>query len=80
MADGDWWLNLYVMLSRATRMQDLLLVRPPPRAVLENGPPAELRDALSAFHDRIADSERAAEVLCNDWGWRLSGPIEVHRS
>ena len=28
--DEDWWLDLYVMLSRATRLEDLLLVRPPP--------------------------------------------------
>ena len=25
--DDDWWLDLYVMLSRATRMEDLLLMR-----------------------------------------------------
>ena len=28
--DGDWWLELYVMLSRATRLSDLLLLRAPP--------------------------------------------------
>ena len=71
MSDGDWWLNLYVMLSRATRMEDILLVRPPPRDLLEKGPPADLREALATFEDRIADSERTAEELCIDWKWRL---------
>ena len=27
--DDDWWLDLYVMLSRATRLDDLLLIRAP---------------------------------------------------
>ena len=26
-ADDDWWLDLYVILSRVTRLQDLLLLR-----------------------------------------------------
>ena len=52
-------------------MEDLLLVRPPPRALLEQGPPADLKEALSIFEERISDSERAAEQLCFDWGWRL---------
>ena len=29
--DDEWWLHLYVMLSRVTSLSDLLLVRPPPR-------------------------------------------------
>ena len=27
--DDDWWLDLYVMLSRATKLDDLLLMRAP---------------------------------------------------
>jgi hypothetical protein len=35
----DWWLDLYVMLSRATRLEDLLLMRAPPASFLLRGPP-----------------------------------------
>ena len=34
-SDDDWWLNLYVMFSRVTRMDNMLLLRPPPRTLLE---------------------------------------------
>ena len=47
--DDKWWLNLYVMFSRVTRMQDMLLIRPPPRKLLEQGPPASVRAALQRF-------------------------------
>ena len=30
MSDEIWLFHLYVMLSRATRMKDMLLLRPPP--------------------------------------------------
>ena len=52
--DDAWWLNLYVMFSRVTRMEDMLLVRPPPRELLERGPPVSVGDALK----RLADTER----------------------
>ena len=48
-SDDEWWLNLYVMFSRVTKMADMLLLRPPPRALLERGPPASVRDALRRF-------------------------------
>jgi hypothetical protein len=38
-SDEDWWLDLYVILSRVTSLADLLLIRPPPREVLERVPP-----------------------------------------
>ena len=48
--DADWWLHLYVMFSRVTCMEDMLLLRPPPREVLEAGPPAETQAALAKDH------------------------------
>ena len=47
--DDDWWLDLYVMLSRATRLEDLLLMRAPPATFLLRGPPASLRLQLDKF-------------------------------
>ena len=48
----DWWLDLYVMLSRATRLEDLLLMRAPPASFLLRGPPASLRLQLDKFAAR----------------------------
>ncbi len=66
-SDDEWWLNLYVMFSRATRMDDMLLLRPPPRQLLERGPPASVREALRRFErveaDTVADALRKAKEL-----------------
>ena len=64
--DEVWWLHLYVMFSRPTRMQDMLLLRPPPRELLERGPPESLAKALAAFHEKIPASKDAAEQLARE--------------
>jgi len=69
--DGPWWLHLYVLFSRATCMDDMLLLRPPPRALLENGPPAEVRAALAQFDEQVAFSTAAAALLAQGFGMRL---------
>ena len=56
--DGDWWLDIYVMLSRATRLSDLLLLRAPGLDFLLQGPPADLSQRLTAFA-RKADGCRS---------------------
>ena len=68
MSDADWWLHLYVMFSRATCMEDMLLLRPPPRELLEAGPPHSVRQALARFNERIAASEEAALQLAAEIG------------
>ena len=71
MSDDNWWLNLYVMFSRATRMSDMLLLRPPPRSLLESGPPANIREQLDAFARRIEGSTSRAETLAQELGFDL---------
>ena len=51
MDDDSWWLHLYVMFSRVTALGDLLLLRPPPRDVLERGPPAAIAEKVAAFSE-----------------------------
>ena len=50
----DWWLHLYVMLSRATSLDDILLVRSPESSFLLRGPPANLARRLELFRTRTA--------------------------
>ena len=71
LTDADWWLHLYVMLSRATCMEDMLLLRPPPRKLLEGGPPSSVRAALASFEQKTADSTAAAELLAKAMGLQL---------
>ena len=61
--DEDWWLDLYVMLSRATRLQDILLARAPPSSFLLQGPPKSLKNQLLTFAARTeACRQQAAEL------------------
>ena len=67
--DDAWWLNLYVMLSRATRIEDLLLIRAPPCEFLLHGPPASLQTALAQVAKRTGTCRRAAEGLMAELGF-----------
>jgi hypothetical protein len=39
----DWWVEVYEMLTCATRLEDVLLIRAPPCSFLLQGPPNALR-------------------------------------
>ena len=71
MPDEEWWLHLYVMFSRATCMDDMLLVRPPPRELLEAGPPQGVKAALEKFDKRRKASADAAVALARKWKLRV---------
>ena len=70
-SDDEWWLNLYVMFSRVTKMEDMLILRPPPRELLERGPPAAVRQALQLFDVRERESVADAEKLAHRFGIQL---------
>ena len=74
MSPEQWWLHLYVMFSRATCMRNMLILRPPPRELLERGPPASLRKALEEFDKRALKSRDEAEQLAADLGFVLPPP------
>ena len=46
MKDDDYWLHMYVMLSRATSIDDILLTRAPDASFLLRGPPPDLARRL----------------------------------
>ena len=68
MSPDNWWLHLYVMLSRATRLDDLLLVRAPDLSFLQMGPPKMLREALGKFDRRVKSCRVSAEKLARELG------------
>ena len=69
--DDAWWLNLYVMFSRVTRMQDMLLVRPPPHELLERGPPSSVREALKRFEKTEQETVAEAILIAKRFGITL---------
>ena len=71
LKEDTWWFHLYVMFSRATRMQDLLLLRPPPKELLEKGPPASIVSALQQFEAKRLRSVAEAEAFALDVGIEL---------
>ena len=67
--EEDWWLDLYVMLSRATRLEDLLLVRAPPIDFFQSGPPVSMRRQLATFARRSAACHTRAEEIAQELGF-----------
>ena len=67
-SDDAWWLSPYVMFSRVTRMEDMLLIRPPPRKLLERGPPASVREALKRFEKTERETVADAILLAQRYG------------
>ena len=49
-------------------MEDMLLLRPPPRELLEGGPPADVLAALQEFEAKIASSTEGAAALADRMG------------
>jgi hypothetical protein len=60
MGEDAAWLNLYVLLSRATALEKLLLWNLPGREVMERGPPESLASVLQMMEEK---SERMAAVV-----------------
>ena len=66
--DDNYWLHMYVMLSRATRLDDILLARAPDVDFLKQGPPSSLARALAMFAKRTDGCRRKAEKLAAELG------------
>ena len=69
LEEDDWWLHLYVMLSRATSLDNVLLLRAPEADFLLRGPPTDLRARLAVFGRRVKDTRAKAEKLARSMGY-----------
>ena len=72
-ADRDtFWSALYVLLSRATRMEDLLVFRCPGKDFFDNGPPQYLKAFLNRLHEEngaIAAGKKKGDELIAQFQW-----------
>ena len=62
------WLHLYVMLSRATTTDNLLLIRAPGNEFLMRGPPQDLAARLRILSARAQACRDRAERLARTLG------------
>ena len=53
-------------------MSDLLLLRPPPREILERGPPENVKKQLEIFEKRMATSTKRAEATARRFGFDIT--------
>ena len=69
-----FWSAMYVLLSRATRMQGMLLLRCPPESFFDAGPPAYLKSFLQQLRGsdgKIAAGQQKGDELIQKYGWRV---------
>ena len=74
--DDDWWLDLYVMLSRATQLDDVVLMRAPDFVFFRKGASENIADTAGktcGAKERMQKSSREY----NTGAW--SGSITSYR-
>ena len=71
MQEDTWWFHLYAMFSRATKMEDMLLLRPPSKELLERGPPQNILAALRRFEAKRVTIETEATELARLFSFPL---------
>ena len=67
--DDDWWLELYVMLSRATHLGDLMVIRAPAAEFFLRGPPATLKRQLENLAVRNNGCRKDAAKIARELGF-----------
>ena len=70
MVDDIWWLNVYVMLSRARKLDNLILVglTTQVKELLEAGPPQYILKQLEQFQKKAARTQHDVEQVARDMG------------
>ena len=73
MSMDDWWLHLYVMLSRVRVSHRLLVYSLPPKHVFERGPPAFVKDGVERLERMVPRSRDIVRTTAKEYGWDV-GP------
>ena len=73
MTDDIWWLNVYVMLSRATSLSNLLLVglTNKVKELLEAGPPQYVKKKIQTLQRKAASTQKRAEKKAKELNFTL---------
>ena len=75
MGADDWWLHLYVMLSRVRVAHRVLVYNLPPWDILQRGPPQYVLDGVKRFEKKMIESFDIAKQRAQEYGWEVGdGP------
>ena len=66
----DYWMHLYVMMSRVRRREGLLAFDVPPEHVFERGPPPWIADGIEELEQRGKKSSKDIAAARKLLGWR----------
>ena len=69
MDEGDHWLATYVLLSRATKLDDLLISGLPPLEFFQHGPGGTLQKHIADFEKRAKQDAAKADAMLKSLGW-----------
>ncbi len=69
MHQGDHWLATYVLLSRATKLDDLLISGLPPLEFFQQGPGGTLQKHIADFEERAKQDAAKADAMLKSLGW-----------
>lgn len=68
LAKDEFWISLYVLLSRAPSLNDLVCLRLPERRAFEGGPPAYLQQELQRLLHAECATLRQLDAILLEWG------------
>lgn len=69
MLQDDYWLSVYVLLSRLRSFDDLVVLRLPQRNSLEGGPPSYLTTELNRLRALELETIRRLDTALNENGF-----------
>ena len=77
MSEEDWWLHVYVMLSRVRTARQILVYGLPPKQLFERGPPSFIEQGLARLTAMATSREEHYAELCSDMGFTSEVDVDL---
>ena len=77
MSAEDWWLHVYVMLSRVRTARQILVYGLPPKQLFERGPPSFIEQGLARLTAMATSREEHYAELCSDMGFTSEVDVDL---
>ena len=78
MNEDDWWMHLYVMLSRVRTSKQILVFDVPPKHMFERGPPKWVQAGIQRLMHRAVDQIEVAAKARKHLGWVPRRNVDSH--
>ena len=77
MSEEDWWLHVYVMLSRVRTARQILVYGLPSKQLFERGPPPFIEHGLARLTAMAKTKESHYSELCSDMGFTIDSAVDA---